>query len=227
MITKFLSITGFILVSAFTSQAQTVQDIFGNTNVPITWYGIDYSHSKIVGHIATFGGTTYVSATDLRDNYYQSWNYLIIEEPEKYDIAKMIRHKTIETDLSMVKKLNTAANMDSIEVGITPYYSPKEIQEFVSAYPVESNVPGIGLIFITESMDKAKAEAFYHVVFFNTSTKEVLLQERIKGNAMGVRTRNYWAGSYFSVMEYVRETGYPQWKRKYAPNVPDASAPKW
>lgn len=227
MIKNFVSIAGFVLATAFSSHAQTVQDIFGKTNVPVTWYGIDYSHSKIVGSIASFGGTSPVSPTDLRDNYYHAWNYLILEEPDKFDIAKMIQHRFVEKDLSMVKKLNAAATLDSIEVVTTPYYSPKEIQDFVSAYPIETKTSGIGLIFITESMNKLKSEAYYHVVFFNTTTKEVLLQERFRGAAFGMRTRNYWAGSYYSVMEYVREDAYPKWRKKYAPNTVDTSAPKW
>ncbi len=226
MIKKLLSIAALFCAFGFTSQAQTVKDIFGNTDYTVTWYGIDYSHSKIVGSIASFGGATPVSPADLRDNYYQAWNYLILEEPEKFNIATMIRRKNVEMDISMVKKLNASAKMDSIEVPVTPYYTIQEIQDFVSAYPITDKA-GIGLIFITESMNKLKAEAYYHVVFFNMATKEVLLHERVRGEAMGMRIRNYWAGSYYSVMQYVRENGYPKWRKKYAPNTPDTNAPKW
>ncbi|WP_018341733.1 hypothetical protein [Cytophaga aurantiaca] len=226
MIKKILSITSFVLGMAIAGQGQTVQDIFGKTNYTITWYGIDYSHSKIVGSVATFGGSTPISAADLRDNYYAAWNYLILDEPDKFDIAKMIHHKTVEKDISITKKLNAAAHMDSIEVAATPYYSPQEIQSFVSAYPIE-NKTGIGLVFITESMNKLKSEAYYHVVFFNATTKEVLLQERFRGGAAGMRIRNYWAGSYFSVMEYVKDSSYSKWRKKYAPNTPDPTTPTW
>lgn len=226
MIKKFLSVAACILGILFASQAQTVEDIFGKTNYTITWYGIDYSHSKIVGSLKAFGGKTPVSAIDLRDNYYTAWNYLILDEPEKYDIAKMIHHKNVLKDISLTKKLNAASKMDSIEVGITPYYQPQEIQNFISAYPIESKA-GIGLVFIAESMNTSKGEAFYHVVFFNTATKEILLQERIRGMASGMRIRNYWAGSYYEVMEYIQDGGYQKWRKKYAPNSTEQYVPKW
>lgn len=230
MIKKILSIVGLALASAFTGQAQTVQDIFGNTDYSVTWYGIDYSHSKIVGSLGMFGGNTPVSANELRDSYYPAWNYLILDEPEKYDIAKMIWRQDVIKDVTMVKQLNAEASMDSVEVRITPYYTIREIQKFVAAYPIE-NKSGIGLIFIAESMSKIGAEAYYHVVFFNMSTKEVLLHERLRGTAGGLGIRNYWASSYSKVINYITEEGYKVWRRKYGSNksvnTPNPKAPTW
>jgi len=230
MIKKFLSIVGLASISIFTIQAQTVQDIFGNTDYKVTWYGIDYSHAKIVGSLGLFGGKTPVSPVDLRDSYYPAWNYLILDEPEKFNIAKMIWRQTVTNDMSMIKKLNASASVDSVEVPITPYYTPQEIQTFISAYPIE-NKAGIGLVFITESMNKLKGEAFYHVVFFNMTTKEILLQERMRSIPKGFGIRNHWAGSYFQVMDYIKGTGYQKWRTKYgssksAPTT-NPNAPKW
>jgi len=230
MIKKILSILGLAFISVFSSQAQTVQDIFGNTDYNVTWYGIDYSHAKIVGSLGLFGGKTPVSPTDLRDRYYPAWNYLILDEPAKFDIAKMIRRKAVTKDISIVKQLNAAARMDSVEVSITPYYSPKEIQQFVSSYPIEDKA-GIGLVFITESMNKLKDEAYYHVVFFKMDTKEILLQERIRGAPSGLGIRNHWSGSYFNVIDYIQKTGYQKWRSRYGSskpvNTPNPNAPKW
>lgn len=78
-------------------------------------------------------------------------------------------------------------------------------------------------------MDKAYGGAYYHVVFFNMETKEVLLQERVQGLVIGAGIRNYWAGSYFNVMEYIRDDRYPRWKKRHLttkPTDPEA-APKW
>lgn len=229
MIKKFLSIISLAVLAAFGCQAQTVQDIFGNPDYTVTWYGIDYSHTKIVGYVSQFGMKVPVTEEDIRDRYYAEWNYLILDEPEKFNIAAMISRKSVVNDISVVKQLNATASIDSLEVKITPYFTPQEIQKFISAYPIEDKA-GIGLIFIAESMNKTKAEAYYHVVFFKMDTKEVLLQERIKGTAGGSGTRNYWAGSYFSVMEYVKDEAYPKWRKnnggsKY--NTPNPNAPKW
>jgi hypothetical protein len=226
MFKKFLSIAGLVLSTVVSSPAQTVQDIFGNTDYTVTWFGIDYSHAKIVGSLGLFAGKDPISTEDLRDRYYPAWNYLVLDEPDKFNIAKMIRRAYVTKDVSIVKRLNAAAPLDSIESTMTPYYTAQQIQEFVSAYPIE-NKAGIGLVFITECMNKETAQAFYHVVFFNMTTKEVLLQERLRGLPSGFGIRNYWAGSYLEVMDYVKNSGYQKWKNKYNPSAPVRSVPKW
>jgi len=218
MIKKILSIVCFIGAS-ICSQAQTVQDIFGNPNYTVTWFGIDYSHSKIVGPVSQFGGKEPVTATEIRDRYYPEWNQLVLDEPEKFNVAKMIDRKSVLKDISMVKKLNAAVSLDSIEVSATPSYTREQIQDFVSAYPIE-NKSGIGLIFINECMNKSYGGAYYHVVFFNMETKKVLLQERIMGVVSGVGVRNYWATSYFNVMESVRNERYASWRKRYGAYKP-------
>ena len=230
MIKKFLSIVGLALISMFTIQAQTVEDIFGNTDYNVTWFGIDYSRAKIVGSLGVFGGNTPLSPSDVRDKYYPSWNYLILDEPEKFNVAKMIRRQSVTNDISIVKQLNASAPIDSLVLPITPYYTPQEIQTFISSYPIE-NKAGIGLVFITESMNKLKGEAFYHVVFFNMTTKEILLQERMRGIAGGVGIRNYWSGSYLKVINYIKDDKYQKWRTKYGPSKPinttNPNAQKW
>ncbi|HSY62886.1 MAG TPA: hypothetical protein VK796_13470 [Cytophaga sp.] len=224
MIKKILSIVSLTLIVTFNSNAQTVQDIF-NTNIPVTWFGIDYSHVKIVGTINQFGGKTPVTATELHDTYYTEWNHLILDEPEKYDIAKMINRRGAIKDIGMITALNAASSMDSVEVAATPYYSQEQIQKFVSAYPIE-NKKGIGLVFIAECMNKSYGGAYYHVVFFKIDTKEILLQERVQGMVMGVGIRNYWAGSYLSVIDYIKDDRYPKWKKRYGASS-NATEPKW
>ena len=230
MLKKILSIFGLAIVPLFSCHAQTAKDIFGNKDYTVTWYGIDYSHSKVIGKVDAFGVKTPITAEELRDRYYSEWNYLILDEPDKFNIAEMISRKSVVKDITIVKRLNAAASLDSIEAKITPYYTPQEIQKFVSAYPIE-NKAGIGLVFITESMNKTTTEAYYHVVFFKMDTKEILLQERLKGTAGGSGTRNYWAGSYYNVMEYIKDAGYQKWKKTYgpanSPNTPNPNAPKW
>lgn len=153
---------------------------------------------------------------------------MVLDEWEKYDVAKMIYRKSVVKDISMVKELNAAASIDSLEVSATPYFTQEKIQAIVSAYPIESK-PGIGLIFITECLNKSYGGAYYHVVFFNMATKEVLLQERMQGVVAGVGIRNYWAASYYNVMEDVKNDRYARWKKRYGASKPTNAAPdpKW
>lgn len=213
MIKKFLSVGAFVLVSAFSTQAQTIQDIF-NPGVPVTWLGIDYSHSKIVGKVSQFGGKIPVTAAEIHDQYYVEWNKLILDEPEKFDVAKMISRKTVVKDISMITTLNAASSMDSVEVASAPIYSQEQIQSFVSAYPLEGK-SGIGMVFITECLNKPYGGAYYHVVFFKMDTKEILLQHRTQGLVQGAGLRNYWGNTFFDVIEYMRDEQMPRWKKRY------------
>lgn len=229
MVKNFVIAFGFGLLGCFSSQAQTVQDIFTNYDIRVTWFGIDYSHSKIVGPISSFGGKSPISAQELRDSYYPAWNQLILDEPSKFALQSMIHRGSVAKDLSVVKQLNAATSLDSIEAPETPQYKRTEIQQFISTYPLEGKT-GIGLVFIAESMNKITDVAFYHVVFFNIETKEILLQERFKGNAGGFGLRNYWATSYGEVMTNIRDDRYYKWKKEYMPNESDSKskvAPKW
>ncbi len=212
---NILSILTLTLVLSYSACAQRVEDIFTNSDYTVTWFGIDYSHTKVIGHVSTFGGNTPITATELRDKYYPSWNHLILDEPVKYDVAGMIRRQSVAMDLNPVKQQNAATSADSIEAAVTPYYMLSDIQSFVSLYDTKDRA-GIGLVFIAESMDKLKKEAIYHVVFFNIETKEVLLQERMRGAPFGAGVRNYWAGSYGGVMATIRDEQYKKWKNKYA-----------
>jgi len=195
-------------------QAQTVQDIFYNTDYHVNWMGIDYTHVKIVGSLGQFGGNTPVSKEELKEKYFPAWNYLILDEADKYNIAGMLHRKHVNNDLDMIKKLNAKANVDSLEVKITPYYTIQDIQSFVNTYPVEDKA-GIGLVFIAESMNRTAAQAYYHVVFYNRQTNEVLLHERMKGIPGGSGIRNYWAGSYYKIIETIDDSAYNKWKIKY------------
>lgn len=206
-------------------QAQTIQDIFNNTDYPVSWMGIDYSHVKVVGNVGQLGGSTPVSKTELREKYFPSWNYLILDESDKYDIARMLHRKKVDMDIDMVKNINEQANVDSLEVKITPYYSARTIQSFVNLYPAE-NKAGIGLVFIAESVNKTQKEAYYHIVFYNRQTNEVLLQERMRGEPSGMGIRNYWAGSYYSVMELIKSSAYSKWHTKYKVK-PTYKQPTW
>ena len=225
MKTCILSVMSLLIAVSYSARAQKTADIFSNSDYTVTWYGIDYSHAKIVGYVSTFGGNTPITAAELRDKYYPSWNHLILDEPDKYNIAAMIRRNSVATDLSVVKQVNTAVAIDSIEVSVTPYYMLQDIQSFVSAYDTK-NRAGIGLVFIAESMNKNQKEAIYHVVFFNIETKEVLLHERMRGTPFGAGIRNYWAASYGGVMQKIKDEQYKKWKVKYAPKASNTQ-PTW
>ena len=70
----------------------------------MTWFGIDYSHVKLVGGSIEFSNTM-----QIRDYYFNLINDLILNESSKYPIDKWFKKDNIYTDLSFVKKKQSYA----------------------------------------------------------------------------------------------------------------------
>jgi hypothetical protein len=47
------------------------------------------------------------------------------------------------------------------------------------------------------------------------NTGDVLVTERMTGNATGFTIRNYWAGAITAIMKRVQEDEFKKWKKKY------------
>jgi hypothetical protein len=109
--------------------------------------------------------------------------------------------------------LNQAAVFTKIMAYTPPNYSTDEIKQFVSEYEIKSN-DGIGIMLITEAFNRNLQKGTYHLVLVNMKTKEVLLQQKIVGNAQGVEFRNYWAASVYHVIKQVRSDYYKKWKKE-------------
>lgn len=211
---KICILASFFSGILLSSQAQTVQDIYSNTTYPVSWMGIDYSHVKVISSVPQLGDNTPISKAELREKYFPAWNYLILDEYDKFNIARMLHRKYVSIDIEMIKTINAHSSVDSFEASVTPSYTSQDIQSFVNLYPAEDHA-GIGLVFIAESMNKTVKEAYYHVVFYNRQTHEILLQERMRGEPSGMGIRNYWARSYYIVMEEIKSSAYAKWRTKY------------
>ena len=200
----------------FFSKAQTAADVFDKkTSYTFTWLGIDYSHVKIAESLTLFNGDKPRTAEDIKNSYFKSWNELIVNEREKYSIEEMLNISYVAYDINMMTRINDSARSEELVSPTPPVFSPEQIQSFVQEYPLE-NKSGIGIVFIAESMNKRLEEAYYHIAIINMQTKEVLIQQRLKGKPFGAGIRNYWAGSYRSAMATVHDDYYNKWRAKYA-----------
>ena len=84
------------------AQAPTPKDVF-TTDLPITYLGIDFSNSKLIGDTA-------ISLVDL-PNKFESINNVAVNEPKKYDIGNALKKTHVTNDLTAVKEQN--ARIDS------------------------------------------------------------------------------------------------------------------
>jgi hypothetical protein len=96
------------------------------------------------------------------------------------------------------KRVNYADRITDKEI-LIPHLTRKDVEAVISGYP---DMDGdIGLVFIVDAYDKTETKGYYHVVFFDIRTKEVLLRYMVSGNASGAGLRNYWANTFYEAIK--------------------------
>jgi hypothetical protein len=202
----------FFVLTAFSAKAQTKSDVF-RPEVPVTWLGLDFSRANFIGDREKFG-----SESDVR-HLLDAWNDLILKEPDKYDIARVIGRKKVENNLQAVKAHNSELDVLSMFSDAEKDYlhlKVSDIDEIIAGYDL-SGLSGIGLMFNVESFNKTNKEGSIYVTFINLNTKEVLFSERMVAPPHGNGMRNFWGGCLFDVLEKIgnRKDGFEMWRKKY------------
>lgn len=200
--------------ASFLLHAQTAKDVFTNSNYTYTWLGIDYSHVRLIGDFSQFLEAGEVSPAQLKNTYFPAWNNLVLNERTKYDIGLALRKENIQYDITEVTTKNAETPLEQLQAINAPFYNDEKIQEFVNSYSFQDK-NGIGILFFAESLSKSSEEAYYHVVLINLSTKQILIQDRIKGEPSGIGLRNYWAATVYHAIKKIENTQYKIWKSKY------------
>ncbi len=180
----------------------------------ITWYGIDYSRVKLIGEFSQFGEAGVKSESEIRDKYFPAWNELVLKEASKYNIKSAFRKDNVIYDLDVVNLRNSKVNpghLISLSDNDQNHLNEDAIQAVVSEYPASGK--GYGLVFIAESLDKRRETGSYYVVLFDRATGKVVLNKRFEGKAAGFGIRNYWARSYYEVLEQSKAS-YKKWLKE-------------
>jgi hypothetical protein len=206
-----LSICCFALVA----RGQSVEDLFRTSDTKLYWLGIDFSNVKLIGDFSQFLGSGEKSASQIKKTFFPAWNELILKERQKYDVAGMLRKDDIIYDIDMITDLNTTALLEEMEVDNTPNYTRSDIERFVSKYNTADKT-GIGVVLVAEVLDKSNAQAWFHFVALNLTSKKILVHDRLSGIPAGIGLRNYWAGAIHDVLEEIADIRYKTWKANYA-----------
>jgi len=69
--------------------------------------------------------------------------------------------------------------------------TPAELEKQVASYKL-TKTSGLGLVFIMDRLVKAQETGCLYVVFFDVSSRKVLLSERVCEKTGGIGFRNYW-----------------------------------
>ena len=212
---KVILLLAVLFATILTAQAQNASDLFSKSDTKIYWLGIDFSHVKLIGDFTQFAEAGSVGAITIRDKYFTGWNDLILNESKKYDIVGMFRKPGINFNTNGISLINATAETESMEAETEPNYKKEDIQGFIKNY--NFNVKeGIGLLFVAESLNKRSESGKYHFVAIHLATNEILIHDVLIGKAGGIGLRNYWARSYYEVINQIRDQKYRVWKKMYS-----------
>ena len=157
----------------------------------ITFYGVDFSLAKVFG---------VAESPAMLKKAFGDINMLFTTEAKKYNIYSFFSKDEVVSSFDLVNKLNSAINEKDLNGTNLQYaISSEELTKHVKSYKTEGN--GVGLIFIAERLNKLESLGYYHVVFFDTKTKEILLDRAVSAKAAGFGLRNYWASSVYKFMK--------------------------
>jgi hypothetical protein len=180
------------------------------TTNDVTWYGLDFSFAKMIG-------SGFESPSSVKNNLFNSWNMLFINEAKKYDLAKFFSKSSVTNNLDIISDRNGKVDetkLVSLNSTDTANVNQDMIKDAIKKYSTK-NDKGLGLVFFVESFNKYKETATISVGFFDIATKNVLVIKKMKGiAASGIGVRNYWASGIFKILQQC-QTSYSSWKKEF------------
>lgn len=176
-------------------------------NEEATWYGIDFTRVQLVG-------PDFSDPKAIKDRWFNSWNNLILSESDKYDLKSFFEKDSIHYNLTAVTERNKSVDENTLVTLNTRDVEPlsrEDVDEIVAAFPFEEK-EGYGILLVADILNKINEHGYYHLVFVDLSSKEILLAEKVSGKAGGFGFRNYWARTYYNALQEA-EKKIPEWKK--------------
>jgi len=176
---------------------------FINENTELTWFGVDFSRVKLIDQ------SGFTDPQQIRDQYFNSINLVVINEPKKYNLESIFNNKNIKSDLSIVKKRNLMPIVEELVIDISEkdlFISDGDIPSIVNEYNIDDDKDGIGIVFIVQSLINTHNNKIgnMYVTFFDIKTKNVLLTKLMSGEPEGFGFRNYWVRSVKNVLYQIQ-----------------------
>jgi len=156
----------------------------------LVWCGLDYSMVKMIGT------ADFKQPSQIFPGMLEQWNALFMKEMIPL-LEKMA--SPVQSDLAAVTARNEKASDKQIERQDgtkDEMVKPTHITDADLASIVKSlkmtHDSGTGLVFVMDRLVKAQETGCLYVVFFDVSSRKVLLSERVVAAAGGAGFRNFW-----------------------------------
>lgn len=199
---KFLLLFVTFCLAFTTINAQTNCAKCLPSDASYTFLGIDYSLFKYVGIMDE-------KENKLRDTYMDSWNDLFINEQSKYDVAKMLKLKSVDYKVDHFATKNKSTK--NIVQQKDPNYDDAAIKKHIQATSLKGITTDYAIWLIATAYDKPQENGNHYLVVYNVKQKQVLVQEKLVEKPRGFSFRNYWAYTYFKGLENVKNKKAKAW----------------
>jgi hypothetical protein len=170
-----------------------------NSTDEIVWFGLDYSHVKFIGQRSDFN-----DIPKIQNHYFASWNDLVLDESNKYDVKGAFGARTVTYDIERAVSRSADRSMQGIVQSGSYELSKVELADALKAYIIPS-VNKTGVLFIMETLNKPGQTSTMWVVVFNIATSEIHHLKRYSGIPGGFGFRNYWARPYYNVLASLKK----------------------
>ena len=174
----------------------------------IVYAGLDFTMTQ-------FRGRDFEKPSEIKSEYFKSWNDVVVDETRKYDIPRFFDKREVVYDVSNTMARNSYRSTSSMLTTRKPsHFSLSSVQKELYNVSLKKS-KGIGLLFVIEYFDNEENETSMWVTLFDISSKKILIAERLSGKPDGHGVRNYWVNSVYDVMEQVNDRCFSQWERQY------------
>ncbi|MFB6258704.1 MAG: hypothetical protein ABEH38_08425 [Flavobacteriales bacterium] len=187
--------------ASFHAFAQDKAELVDEQDTETQWLGLDFSHFKIKGED--------VEPDKLRE-YMISWNTLVTDEEEKYDLERFFNKDEVENNIDpALKRIEKLDPEKRISESISGEYEmeEKKVEQIAKAYKMEDPEDELGILFVMEEFNKVKEYGSMYICFIELSSGAILKKEHFKTNPGGIGFRNFWARTYFNAMKEYQEGG--------------------
>lgn len=181
-----------ILMGSLLFPARAVEPL--NNEGELVWLGIDYTLVKFIGASDQFS-----DIPKIRDQYFRSWNELIMIEKKKYNLMTAFSVNKVYYEMENTIRRSQERSMDGI-VQTNSYTISEEQVKSVVRLNTDPSVNKVGAIFVMETLNKLEGQASMWLAVFNVASGEILYMNKYSGTVGGFGFRNYWARSYYNVI---------------------------
>lgn len=154
----------------------------------VVFFGFDFSNVKLIGT------GEFNDPKSIRDKYFPGWNKYFDDRRDdgECSVKKNYKKETVIYDFGMVTQRNKDVNYKNLVIDDQDYsFNSGVIENTIKTY--ETDLKGLGLVIIVETLNKPKHLATMYATFFDIQTKKVILAKPLKGAASGkYGFNNYW-----------------------------------